>query len=58
MCDRGALGEDAGFVWNGSQKWDGVELRGAHGGEDVMEGGNPLKYQLGGPWREGGELLP
>lgn len=39
-------GEDAGFVW------DGVELRGTHEGEDVMERGNPLKYQLGGPWRE------
>lgn len=28
---------DAGFVWNDSPRWDGVELRGARGGEDVLE---------------------
>lgn len=43
VSDRNALGEDAGFVWNGSQRWDGIELRGAHGGENAMERGNPLQ---------------
>lgn len=48
VSDRNALGEDAGFVWNGSQRWDGIGLRGAHGGENVMERGNPLQ---GPAWR-------